>query len=348
MAMADYLLITGLAAGGAALFLPAWAWSARRRRARLAKCGAATDGAARDAAAKGGAAADPLARRLEQRIETIEGRLAEIGAGASEERLQAMAGSLLTLVRDKNATMETALAGLDQLRARMRTLEQMGDSAEARGLYEGLVARLDAAQAAQAAGDAALQARLAVLEGTDPSAALAGQFARLMEHKDAAVAAVLERLGPLEARLEELRRARVEPRAESLAEPLLARVAALEAAAEARDPRALLDAFAARLDAVQAANEARFAALEAPGENPFEEVSARLAQLYAQKDATVETVFARLAPLEARLGTIEAGLAAQDPRAALDRFAERLEAMQARVAAVEAPGESPFRRSPSS
>ena len=52
-------------------------------------------------------------------------------AAAPEERLQAMAGQLLGLIRDKNATFETALAGLDQLRARMRALEQMGEPAEA-------------------------------------------------------------------------------------------------------------------------------------------------------------------------------------------------------------------------
>ena len=35
--------------------------------------------------------------------------------------------------------------------------------------------------------------------------------------------------------------------------------------------------------------------------NPVAEIAERLAQLHAQKDATVETVFARLAPLEAKL-----------------------------------------------
>ena len=72
-----------------------------------------------------------------------------------------MAAQLLGLIRDKNATLETALAGLDQLRARMKTLEQMGSAAEARGLFEGLTARLDALESAQAAAAAALEAGLA-------------------------------------------------------------------------------------------------------------------------------------------------------------------------------------------
>ena len=86
-----------------------------------------------------------------------------------EERLQAMAGQLLGLIRDKNATLETALAGLDQLRARMRALEQMGEPAEARALLDGLGGRLDALQAAQAAADGRRSRR-----GSPRSAARAG------------------------------------------------------------------------------------------------------------------------------------------------------------------------------
>ena len=65
-------------------------------------------------------------------------------------------------------------------------------------------------------------------------------------------------------------------------------------------------------------------------ENPFAEISEQLTRLYAQKDATVETVFARLAPLEAKLAEVEGLLAARDPQAALERFAERLEAARRR------------------
>ena len=48
------------------------------------------------------------------------------------------------------------------------------------------------------------------------------------------------------------------------------------------------------------------AALET-AENPFAEISEQLTRLYAQKDATVETVLARLAPLEARLAERSGG-----------------------------------------
>ena len=91
-------------------------------------------------------------RSAADRLEALGQAQAELGlrldalaakAGAPEERLQAMAGQLVGLIRDKNATLETALAGLDQLRARMRALEQMGEPAEARALVDGLAGRLD-------------------------------------------------------------------------------------------------------------------------------------------------------------------------------------------------------------
>ena len=103
---------------------------------------------------------------LGQRLDAL---VAQVASGAGpEERLQAMAGQLLGLVRDKNATLETALAGLDQLRARMRALEQMGEPAEARALLDGLAQRLGGIEAAQAAAAAATEARLAALDGTAP------------------------------------------------------------------------------------------------------------------------------------------------------------------------------------
>ena len=111
-------------------------------------------------------------------------------------------------------------------------------------------------------------------------------------------------------------------------ESLLGRIAALETELAARDPRAALDGFAARLDALQSR-------MVMPAENPFAEISAQLTRLYAQKDATTETVFARLAPLEARLAEIET----RDPRAALDGFAARLDALQSRM---DMPAENPF------
>ena len=280
-----------------------------------------------------------------------------------------MAGQLVGLIRDKNATLETALAGLDQLRARMRALEQMGEPAEARALVDGLAGRLDALGAAQAAPRPARGAarRAAPPEG----AALAERLAGLEEKRTAGLEATLARLAPLEAKLaalesgrdaeaaagrEALKRleAKLEAQAaeaaaakselaalkaeaggvralgeqltrvlaqkEALAETLVARVAALEAALAEQDPAPALARLAERLAALETA------------ENPFAEISEQLTRLYAQKDATVETVFARLAPLEAQL-------AALDPTAALDRFAERLEAVQGRVATLETRGE---------
>ncbi len=367
MALSGYMVLVVSAACGMGLFLLAWAWSVRRRRRR--------------AVAEGGAVAetrpaDPMARLLEQRIEAMESRIGEMAArqatGSSDEKLQAMAGSLLTLVRDKNAAMDTAMAGLDQLRARMRTLEQIGDVAEARGLFEGLGARLDTVQAAQSAGEAALTARLTALEAAEPGAALAGQFSRLIEHKDAALAAVIDRIAPIEARLDELRAAQAEmagPGAFArMTQPMVERIAALEAALGERDPQPVLDAFAARLDAVQSSQDARFAvveqaaadprraldrfaerlealqervaSVEVAGSNPFGEISEQLTRLYAQKDAAMETVLAHLAPLESRLSALEA--AERDPKAALDAIGARFEALQARVGVLETPGENPF------
>ena len=167
----------------------------------------------------------------------------------------------------------------------------------------------------------ALRERIAVLEtpGESPFAAVAAQLAGLHAQKDA------------------------------LAEGLLTRLAALEAEMAGRDPQGALDGFAARLEALRE----RIAGLETPGENPFAAVAAQLAGLHAQKDAATEAVLTRLAPLEARLGAVEAGLAGQDPRGALDGLAARLEAAQAlreaaeaglreRIALLETPGENPF------
>lgn len=60
MAVSGYLVMAGLVAGSVGLFFLAWAWAARSRRGRVRK------GA--------GAGGDPLARRLEQRMETIDHR----------------------------------------------------------------------------------------------------------------------------------------------------------------------------------------------------------------------------------------------------------------------------------
>ena len=165
-----------------------------------------------------------------------------------------------------------------------------------------------------------LEGRIAQLEAPEenPFADISDQLARLYAQKDATVETVFARLQPLEARLAEF-----------------------DQRLAGADPAALLDRFAERLEAVRTTLETRLAALELPGENPFADISDQLARLYAQKDATVETVFARLQPLEAQLADLDRRLAGQDPAGVLDRFAERLETVQGRVAQLEAV-ENPF------
>uniref|UniRef100_UPI00260275F2 hypothetical protein n=1 Tax=uncultured Amaricoccus sp. TaxID=339341 RepID=UPI00260275F2 len=413
--MYEISVMVGLALGALAIFLLAVALARRTRARSLAK--SLARGERRAAGVReeeaGGSASDPMTRRLELRLDEIEARIEagiEAQAGGGEERLRAMADSLVGLIRDKNATLETALAGLDQLRARLRALEQMGDLAEARGLFERLETRIDELRASQASQAVAFEERVAGLAvraeaEAAPQAALAEQFSRLYARKDEGIAAMLARLAPFEARLAEIETARategqgretltrlearietlrgaqeagqveltalrtelrtelgagpvaaiaerlggLHAQKEALVETLLTRIATLEETQAMRDPRAALDRFAERLEAIQT----RVATLETPGESPFAEISEQLTRLYAQKDASVEAVFARLAPLEARLAEMETGLAAQDPRVALDRFAERLEAAQAarleaegslrdRITALETPGENPF------
>ena len=143
--------------------------------------------------------------------------------------------------------------------------------------------------------------RLAGLEapGENPFAEISEQLTRLYAQKDATVETVFARLAPLEARLAEI---------------------------DGRDPQTALDRFASRLEGFGD----RLVAIE---ENPFAELSEKLTQLYAQKDATVETVFGRLAPIEAKLDALEGGLGRlaplveDDPRAAVEGLRVRLEAL---------------------
>ena len=336
--------ITGLGVAGLAS-LGAFGLAFRQRRRRLE-------------------AAPRRARSVADRLEALAAAQADLGlrfealaaqGAAPEERLQALAGQLLGLIRDKNATLETALAGLDQLRARMRALEQMGEPAEARALMEKLDGRIEAAEAAARERAAAAEARFAGIEaaaGPGGAAELAERLARLHEKKDAGLEAALARLGPIEARLggveggvAPLREAlkRLESRVEALAgEERAARTELAALKADAGGPVKALAEELARLHAQKEALaeqvlgrlaelETEMAARDAAG-SPFAAISEQLTALYAQKDATVEAVFARLAPLEARLAEMEGR---DDPQGALDRFAERL-------AALEAPGESPF------
>jgi phage shock protein A len=365
--------ITGLGAAGAAT-LGAFGLAFRSRRRRLSAQSSET---AIAAAAGPGTGPEQIQHDRIEAIATAQAELAlrldalAAAGSAPEERLQAMAGQLLGLIRDKNATLETAMTGLDQLRARMKALEEMGEPAEARGLFEGLKARMGELETRAAAGAAGLEARLAALASGGGASELAERLARLHEARDAGLEAALGRLAPLETRLaglesgigagrEATRRLeaalaalqgeqaqartemaalrataetapiRTEARVEAVRAELSERIEAFERAVAGRDPQAALDRLAERIEAVQD----RLVLLET-AENPLAEVSERLAQLHAQKDAAVETVLARLGPLEARLGAFEREIAVQDPQGALDRFAERLEAMQGRVSLLE-------------
>lgn len=340
---------------GAVGLIGGGAWFARRPRA----------------AAPAPLLAEPLPegqiRRIELRMEAMEGLQADVLAkleavgddGAAERRLQAMASRILGLVRDKDASLDTALAGLDQLRARLRVLEQMGDLAETRGLFEEQGARLEA-----------MAARLAGLEAaTPPFAELADQMTRLYGQRDAMAETVFARLAPIETKQRELEVAlalrdpgealdRLGERLEALRAAQEAADQNLRAAQEAADRnlqaaqeaaleslraaqetavenlRAVQEAamtglgerLGARLDGFARAAEARLAALERV-ESPQAELVERLAALHAQKEAGLEAALGRLAPVEARVAELEAAFAARDPRAALDQLAERLEAL---------------------
>ena len=270
---------------------------------------------------------------LEARLTGLEGRDPEArstasprgrgGAGGGEtaeagmrERLAAIEASPLAaeieaLQREQGAA-RAELAGLKAeaggpVKALGERLSELHAQKEA--AVEAVLARLGPLEARLAglegrdpqAAVAALADRLGTLEGAgDRIAALAERLGGLHAQKDAAVEAVLARLGPLEARL---------------------------AGLEGRDPEAAVAALGERLGTLEGAGD-RIAAL---GE--------RLGGLHAQKDAAVEAALGRLAPLEARLQALEAGLATlggRDPQGALDGLAARLEAAHAAREAAEA------------
>jgi chromosome segregation ATPase len=173
-----------------------------------------------------------------------------------------------------------------------------------------------------------VQGRLAALETPEnPFAEISEQLTRLYAQKDAAVEAVLNRLGPLEAKLGELEGglARLMPLAED-------------------DPRAALDGLRARLGELHWAQgevAAGLAALQAAGDaasGPLAAVADQLTRLHAQKDAGLEALRERLAPLEARLAELEAR--APDPeteaaRAEAQGLAAQLIAARAAAEATE-------------
>jgi uncharacterized coiled-coil protein SlyX len=111
--------------------------------------------------------------------------------------------------------------------------------------------------------------------------------------------------------------------------PLEAKLAEVEGRLGGLDPQAALDRFAERLEGLQG----RLGSLEDGATAPFAEITEALGRLYAQKDATAESVLARLAPLEAKLAEIEGRLGA--PEAALAGFADRVAAAERAQAGLE-------------
>ena len=338
--MLEISLVGGIAFAALAGALLALAWL---RRVRV--------GIARTRAGQGmGEAADPrlaahpgpreeeqgsaARRRLELRLEALEARLAEtLADGSPEDRLRDMAGSLIGLIRDKNATLETALAGLDQLRARLRALERVGEVAEARALFEELGNRLDALRADQAALAAETSERIAQLRARAeaeeaPRLALAEQLARLYDAREAGLVEVLGRLAPIEERLGGLA---AEQAGDCAAEA--EREARLEARIEALEMGRAAAEIA--LAALRAENAAGRAGLEAEREaereaalGPVRAIAERLADLHAQKEALAEALLARVEAVEARLGAL-------DPAATLARLAGELAHLRAEREAAE-------------
>ena len=205
-----------------------------------------------------------------------------------------MAGQLLGLIRDKNATLETALAGLDQL-APGCGLEQMGEPAEARALLDGL-GGARRARAAQAAAEAGIEARLAALgqraRGRAPAAPSGWRGSRRAATPGSRRR--FARLAPLEARLAALEGAT--PR----------RAAEKSSDAEARAEREALKRLEARLEAQRPRRFRRARALKA-----------RL-RAARHSDPPQKEALAGRRPRR----RLEEALAAHDPRRGLERLAD--------------------------
>lgn len=372
--MLEIGLVGGIAFGGlaAALVLIAWLRRLRTRVAaeRSALRAAPAPGAeppmgvgaaAGEATGSGQIAGGVAARRLELRLEAVEARLAEVTAeGSPEERLRDMAGSLVGLIRDKNATLETALAGLDQLRARLRALERIGDVAEARALFEDLGGRLEALHSAQAAQAAETGERIEALRGRAEagdvardavSAAVSEQIAALREdlheRKDAGLAALIERFGPFETRLAALETARgaeeaagiamgaaVGATAEAVVEAVVeAEIRAEIARMEARIETRIESRFAA-LDTAREAGEIALATLRAEmGAEIRAEIGAEVREVRAEVGTERDMVIAALGSLR-EIAERLSGLHAQD-EALARTFAARITALEEQVAALD-------------
>ncbi len=341
--MLDFGAAAGVMLGGAALFLPAWAWARRSRMAAL-KSGTAVMQTPHQHTApqapvpmpaslpaaqapaqegKGMARLAALEKAHEELVAKMEAMAEE--ARAPDEKLRTMAGQLVAVIRDKNTTFEAALAGLEQLRGRLRSLEEIGELVESREMLDALVDRIDRVRSSQSAEAAALEARIRALEsagGENPFSEISEQLTRLYAQKDDGLAAVLTRLAPFENRLSEL-----------------------EGRAPARETLSRMEEQMAELQKSHGDLQARLAGLKSETGSAAE-IAGRLEQIHTRKDAM------SVAMLE-RIEALEQTVAARGPEAALDQMSRRLDALKESHAAAEArirerldglekPGESPF------
>jgi hypothetical protein len=234
MTLLDTGTVVRLVLLGVALFLPAWGLARLRRHRRLVRqAAAAAPGAPAAAAPRGWLfGRRRRMRALESAQAELASRLESLSAVRTEpeERLRELAGQLLALHRDKNASFEAAIAKLRahkdtelaSVLERLAPLEtqiaavraETGAAAEIGSRLEALAGRKDSeATALLARLEERLEAvrgRVESLEGpgsvaaTTALAELAGQLAGLHARNDTGLAAVLGRLTPLESRLDAL------------------------------------------------------------------------------------------------------------------------------------------------
>ena len=285
------------------------------------------------------------------RLQPLEARLQEVAAAA------AAPDPALGRLAERVAALEASGSPVAELGDKLAGLHAQKDAALAAVLdrLQPLEAGLQALARDRGPDPAfdRLAERLAVLEAAGarwPSSATSSPSCMLGGTRRSRRCST--GLQPLEARLQEVAAAAAAP--DELAE----RVAALEASgspvAELGDKLAGLHAqkdaaLAAVLDRLQPLEAGlqalardiaapdpafdrlaeRLAVLEAAG-SPVAELGERLAELQARRDAAVTAVLDRLQPLETRLQEV----AAREP--AVDRLAERLQALGAALAAAEA------------
>jgi chromosome segregation ATPase len=236
-------------------------------------------------------------------------------AAADRDRREAATTALFARMGELQAEREAALTGLlarlAPLEARLADMEgAAAEGAAARASLAPLAAEIAALRAGQAAGEAAardaiagLEARLAALSETQATALARTEAAALAASETARgeIRGVDARLAEVAATLAGLDRQQA-----AAGEAVAARLGSLDAGfarLEARiaelDPRGALDRFAERLEGLRG----RLDIMEEAA--PFAEITEQLGRLYAQKDASLETVLGRLAPLEAKLAALE-------------------------------------------